>query len=279
MRFGIHMPLKKGFAYNARRLKEIGGETIQIFPGNPSSWKPPATSPEELKERADLLDELEIYPLVIHTAYLINMATPKEDVFEKSVKLMGETLRQASYYRAPYVVVHTGSHGGDGLQKGMARIKEALEQLEPAWPEGVKLLLENTAGEGNNLGGKLGEIGSILQENSHLPLGFCLDTAHAWGAGYDFSSDEGVSQIMAEIENEVGFDNLQVIHANDTFVEKGSRKDRHEHIGEGQIGLEGFKRLFKYPWPEDFPVILETPEIGTEKDQENLETLRGCLRN
>ncbi len=277
MRLGIHMPLKKGFAYNAQRLKEIGGETVQVFPGNPSSWKPPSISEEEIRERSKVLEQLEIYPLVIHTAYLINLASANEDTYEKSVKLLRETLFQAELYGAPYVVLHTGSHGGKGPEKGINKIIEALKGELSSWPNEVTLLLENTAGGGNSLGGDIKYMGKIMRNLPEVPLGLCLDTAHAWGAGYDMASEKGVDQLLKEVEYEMGINRLKLIHANDTNVEMGSSRDRHHHIGEGKIGMTGFTALFNKVWSLDLPVILETPDMGTDKDKQNLETLRSCL--
>jgi len=277
LRLGIHMPLKKGFAYNARRLKEIGGETVQIFSGNPSGWKPPSISEEEIKERSMLLKQLAIYPLIIHTAYLINLASANEETYDKSINLLRETLRQAKLHDAPYVVLHAGSHGGKGMEKGMQKIIEALKGELSSWPEKVMLLLENTAGGGSSLGGYIKYIGEIVRNLPEIPLGLCLDTAHAWGAGYNMASEKGIDQLLKEVEREMGLDRLKLIHANDTGVEIGSFRDRHHHIGEGKIGLAGFKALFKKVWSQDLPVILETPEMGTDKDKQNLETLRSCL--
>ena len=277
MRFGVHMSIKSNFAKSLKRIKEIGGETIQIFPGNPTSWRPPSTPPDEIAKRVALMKELNIYPMVVHTAYLINLATAKEDFYLKSKKLLHETLVHAALYKAPYVVLHTGSHGGSGAHEGIKKIVAAIEEELKAWPEGVKLLLENTAGGGSYLGGKVKDVGTILDYFPGSPLGFCMDTAHAWAAGYDISGEEGVSKLLEEVDKEVGLDKLHVIHANDTSVDISSRHDRHQHIGEGLIGFSGFKALLQKEWPEDLPVILETPDNGTEKDSDNLKALRSCL--
>lgn len=277
MRLGLHMALKSNFSKSLERIKGFGAETIQIFPGNPTGWKPPSTPPEEIKNRRSLLKQKNIYPLVIHTAYLINPASAKEEIHTKSMKLLRETLQHAELYGAPFVVVHTGSHGGAGPVEGIKKIATAVENELPSWPRGVMLLLENTAGGGNYLGGNISEIGTILRYFSGGPLGFCLDTAHAWAAGYDLSGVKGVNLLLEEIEKEMGIKNLKVIHANDTDEEKGSRRDRHAHIGEGKIGLDGFKALLKHNWPKDLPVILETPEMGTEKEKDNLDALRSCI--
>lgn len=272
------MHLKKGFAHNLQKAKEAGAETIQIFSGNPRSWSSPTTSPEEVKERSLLMKKEGIFPLVIHTTYLINLASVHPEFYRKSTRLLHETLHHASLYPEPYVVLHVGNHGGAGTMEGIKKAVRSLEEeLSRGWAPGVILLLENTAGGGHHLGGDIRELGLILHHFQGAPIGFCLDTAHAWAAGYDLSGAEGVEQLLTEIDREIGLERLHLIHANDTKVERGSKHDRHAHIGEGRIGLEGFRSLLRYDWPDDFPMILETPEIGTAKDKQNISALRNCM--
>ncbi len=278
MRMGVHMSIKGNFAKSLKRIKEIGGETIQMFPGNPTSWKAPSTPPEEIVKRVALMEELDIYPMVVHTAYLINLASAKDDFYQKSRKLLRETLEHAVLYKAPYVVLHTGSHGGAGPEAGFKKLFSAIEEELKDWPGDVKLLLENTAGGGSYLGGRIKDIGRILKRFPGAPLGLCLDTAHAWAAGYNISGEDGVAALLEEIDKEVGLQNLFVIHANDTKEEISSRHDRHYHIGEGLIGIEGFRALLRQDWPRDFPVILETPDNGTEKDKENIDVLKSFIK-
>ncbi len=274
MRLGVHMPQKGGFQKNVKKAAESGMECLQVFPGNPTSWKLPRLDEEELGKRSSYLKEMEIYPLVIHSVYLVNLASPKPDVFEKSRDMIKQTMQRAYLYGAPYVVVHTGSHSSSGREKGISRVAEALEEQINEWPDGVTLLLENTCGGGSLLGGGFRDIGEILNRFPGAPLGMCLDTAHAWGAGYDLSDQPGVEQTLDELYRHLDPSLLKVIHVNDTPVELGSGKDRHQHIGEGNIGEKGFASLLQQKWPVEFPFILETPETGTEKDKENLEVLK-----
>lgn len=274
MRFGIHMPMKGGFNKNAHRLKEIGCQCLQIFPGNPTSWRLPGITLEEIKQRAEYLEKLELFPLVIHSVYLVNLASPKNEVYEKSEEMIRETMKRAHIYGAPYVVVHTGSHGSSGREKGIARVIKALEKQIPSWPQGVTLLLENTSGGGSLLGGSFSDLGEIIGQLYQAPLGVCLDTAHAWGAGYDLSNSYGVRQTLDDLFEQVDHCRLKLIHANDSDVKMGSGKDRHQHIGKGKIGEEGFVALLQNQRNENVPVVLETPEIGTDKDRENLDMLK-----
>jgi deoxyribonuclease-4 len=275
MKFGIHMPQKGGFARNIKRAAEIGCQSLQLFIGNPTGWNPPRLEPEEAEKRRQLLQQHGIYPLVVHTAYLVNLAAKKEEFYHKSRKLLQQTMQNARCLGSPYVVMHMGSHGGKGYKEGMDLFISTLEEEIPNWPSGVELLLENTAGGGTSLGGTFISIGNILKAlGKEAPLGVCLDTAHAWAAGYDISTPEGLEKAMEELCEHVGMEKVKVIHANDTGTPRGSHRDRHSHLGEGFIGTEGFKAFFRYPWPEDIPVILETPEMGSHWDAINMAKLR-----
>ena len=273
MKFGVHMPQKGGFKPNLERVAGLGCQTIQIFPGNPTGWKMGKLDSKELNKRVALIKSHNLEPLVVHSAYLINLATSSADFLAKSRLLLKETMERAHDYGAPFVILHTGNHGGQGTKEGLAQIVSVIEEDFNTWPAKVQLLLENTAGSGTALGASFEELAQIL---SHFPkeaLGVCLDTAHGWAAGYDFSSPGGVEKTLQDFDDQMGLDNLKVIHANDSKVECGSKKDRHAHIGAGRIGKAGFSALLKFGWPHDLPVILETPENGTDWDRINLEML------
>ena len=273
MRFGVHMPQKGGFKKNLKRVFAIGCQTIQIFPGNPTGWKMGKLEDAEALRRADFIDQMDLNPLVIHSAYLINLATNNKEFLDKSKKLLDQTMERASLYRSPYLILHTGNHGGQGVDKGLAQIIDNIREGLKIWPESVMLLLENTAGSGTALGANFEELAEILDAFPRGRLGTCFDTAHAWAAGYDIGSEAGAGKVLDEFDSTVGLDNLKCIHVNDTKVECGARTDRHAHIGEGSISLEGFAAIINNGWPEDFPFILETPENGTDRDRINLEKL------
>lgn len=272
------MPQTGGFKKNVERVAQIGCGAIQIFPGNPTGWKMGKLDQDELVARADLLDQHDLKPLVVHAAYLINLATNNEEFLAKSKQLLNETMERAAFYRAPFVVLHTGNHGGVGVEKGLAQIIESIEKALPGWPEKVKLLLENTAGSGTALGSNFEQLAEILGAFPKGKIGVCIDTAHSWAAGYDMGSAAGVKETLNMLDKYVGLEQLHTLHINDTKVERGSRVDRHAHIGEGKIGLEGFATLLNYGWPEELPIILETPDMGTERDKENLDRLRDLVR-
>ncbi|NLA04317.1 MAG: deoxyribonuclease IV [Firmicutes bacterium] len=278
MRLGVHLPLKGGFAANLKRVKNYGCETIQIFAGNPTAWKMAAPNHEEINKRVSLARELSVYPVVIHSAYLINLASRSPDFHEKSISLLDETMMRASLYGAPYVVLHVGNHGGAGIEPGLEQVVATISRSLPGWPDGVKLLLENTAGGGTALGSSLEELAHVLNSFPKGTLGVCLDTAHGWAAGYDFGSAEGVKEFLEQFERCMGLENLCVLHMNDAKVARGSRVDRHEHIGLGQIGVDGFRELLRQSWAPEMPAILETPEMGSDWDRRNLEALRSLLQ-
>ena len=271
------MPQKGGFETNVKRVAAIGCRSIQIFPGNPTGWRMGKMTDVEISARADLLEEYSIYPLVVHSAYLINLATNKEEFLLKSKKLLDETMNRAALYRSPFVILHTGNHGGEGVEKGIAQVIKSIEEGLAKWPPAVKLLLENTAGSGTAIGWKFEELAEILKVFPAEQLGFCFDTAHGFAAGYDLSSAAAVKETMQLLDKTVGLDRLHVLHVNDTKVKLGSRVDRHAHIGEGSIGPEGFRALLNLGWPEDLPVILETPENGTAWDATNMEKLASLI--
>ena len=277
MRFGVHMPQAGGFPKNVKRVAELGCRTIQIFPGNPTGWKMGKLEEKEIAKRAALLEEMDIAPLVVHSAYLINLATNSEEFLVKSKKLLDETMERAGLYGSPYVILHTGNHGGQGVEKGMAQIVDSIAEGLNKWPESVMLLLENTAGSGTAIGWRFEELAEILQSFPKGRLGTCIDTAHGWAAGYDFGSAAGVAKVLDGFKRIIGLEHLKVFHVNDTKVECGARVDRHAHIGEGNITLEGFGAIVNYGWPEDFPFILETPETGSDWDRVNLEKLKGLV--
>ncbi len=230
---------------------------------------------DELYERREILAEFGIYPLVVHTAYLINLAASREEFYHNSRRLLRETGERAYHLGASYVVMHVGSHGGRGFKQGMELFISTLEEEMRDWPREVELLLENTAGGGTSLGGTFISLGNILKAfGKDVPLGMCLDTAHAWAAGYDLASPEGVNRMIRELEEYVGRARVKVLHINDTSSPRGSHRDRHSHLGEGLIGEEGFRLFFDCGWPGTVSAILETPEMGTGWDAVNLERLQ-----
>ncbi len=273
MRFGRHMPLNAKPVRAAEIAQQLGCNAIQIFASNPTAWRPPEGDPRASIAFAEAARILDLKPVVIHAPYLINLAAPDEAIWEKSIALLTWTLQRGTLLGAQYVVFHTGSHKGTGIEAGIERIVQAIERILPVTPPEVLLLLENDVGAGNSLGSGFAQLAAIL---ARLPqfadrLGVCLDTAHLWGAGYDISTTEGVQQVLQQFAETVGLTNLKVLHLNDTKVALGSHRDIHARLGDGIIGAEGFRALLIDPRLDHMVVIMETPIQTGEDGKEDWE--------
>jgi len=256
MRLGVHMRTAGGLDLTARRAGEIGCEAMQVFASNPNAWNSPRIQPEIAERfRANIL-EFGIQPVVIHTPYLLNLATPDPDIRAKSIKALIESMTRAQMLGVQFVVTHTGSHKGSGEESGIALICEAVREVLDAgdWT-GTMLLLENSAGTGNSVGSTFEQLRAILDclPNLENRLGICVDTAHAWGAGYDLSSPKAVETTLADFDQIVGFRHIRLMHMNDTNVELGA------HLGTGKIGEPGFTALLHHPALQSLAAIIETP--------------------
>jgi deoxyribonuclease-4 len=273
MRFGRHMPLNAKPVRAAEIAQQLGCNAIQIFASNPTAWRPPEGDPKASIAFAEAARILDLNPVVIHAPYLINLASPDEIIWEKSIALLTWTLQRGTLLGAQYVVFHTGSHKGTGIEAGIERIVQAIERILPVTPSEVMLLLENDVGAGNSLGSGFAQLATIL---ARLPqfadrLGVCLDTAHLWGAGYDISITEGVQQVVRQVAETVGMANVKVLHLNDTKVALGSHRDIHARLGDGIIGAEGFRALLTDPRLDHVTVIMETPIQTSEDGKEDWE--------
>jgi deoxyribonuclease-4 len=273
MRLGRHMPL------NAKPLKaveiaqQLGCNAIQIFASNPTGWRPAADNPASCAAFAQAAQRCGLDPIVIHAPYLINLASPDEVIWEKSIALLRWTMQRGALLGATYVVFHTGSHRGSGVEAGIARIAQAIARILPETSPGVMLLLENDVGAGNALGHSFEQIEAVLNllpEYSQR-LGVCLDTAHLWGAGFDISSAKSVERVLEQFDETIGLARLKVIHLNDTGVALGSHRDLHARLGEGIIGEEGLRALLCDPRLAHVVVLLETPIKTLENGKEDWE--------
>jgi deoxyribonuclease-4 len=265
-RIGRHMPTHSKAIKAAEIARQIGCNTIQIFTSNPRSWQPAADDAMDSAAFAKAARDYALDPVVIHAPYLINLASPDEFIWEKSIDLLRWTLQRGALLEARYVIFHTGSHRGSGVEAGVARIAEAithiLTEIKPeenlALP---RLLLENDVGGSNSLGYDFEHLSAVLD---HLPqyrgnLGVCLDTAHLWGAGHDISSAAAAQQVLQHFDAVVGVSYLHVIHLNDTKMALGSHRDAHARLGEGIISEEGLHALLTDSAIDHVTVLLETP--------------------
>lgn len=274
MKLGRHMPISSRPIQAVEIAQQIGCETMQIFVNNPMSWRQPPDIPSQ-PGKSDLATAFTQAcvkhgqsPIVVHAPYLINLASPENPIFDKSVALLRGTMQRAARFGAQYVVFHIGSHRGAGIEAGIQRIAAGLRQVLPETPDGMMVLLENDVGAGHEVGYRIEHLAAALHllPEYKQRLGVCLDTAHLWGAGYNLGDEEEVERIVADVDHLIGVQRLPVIHLNDTKTALGGHRDLHARIGEGIIPETGFKTLLRHPALQETAFILETPIESLDKD-------------
>ncbi|WP_436908903.1 deoxyribonuclease IV [Halosimplex marinum] len=270
-RVGAHTSIAGGVPNAVDEQLEIGGNCGQIFSHSPQVWQDPNIGDEEAAEFRELTDEHDLGPWVIHSSYLVNLCTPKDDLREKSVDSMQKEVDAADKLGIDYVNVHLGAHTGAGVDGGLDNAAGALDELEI--PEGVTVLVESDAGSGTKLGGEFEHLAEVL-DRSEQDLDVCLDTAHMFAAGYDLSTPEGVEETVAEFDDVVGLEHLECIHLNDSKHACGTNKDEHAHIGEGEIGEDGMAAFLNHEDLLDVPLVLETPTEDGKSYAWNVERVR-----
>jgi len=256
MRVGAHVSIAGGVDNAVDNERDVGGNCGQIFTHSPQVWQNPNIGDDEASAFREGTDEHLTGPWVIHSSYLVNLCTPKEDLREKSVDSMQREVDAAAKLGIEYVNVHLGAHTGAGVDGGLDNAVSALNELDI--PDGVTVLVESDAGSGTKLGGDFEHLATVLEESRH-DLGVCVDTAHAFAAGYDLSTPAAVDSAVDEFDDIVGIENLHCIHLNDSKHACGTNKDEHAHIGEGEIGVDGMRRIVSHPDLRDQPFVLETP--------------------
>jgi deoxyribonuclease-4 len=263
------------------RGKQAGCDTIQVFTKSNRQWRAKRISDQEIEAFKANLAATGIGPVVAHDCYLVNLAAPRRAVWKKSVAAFRVELERAERLGIPYLVTHPGSHVGAGEAEGLRRVTEALNALLAALPgAGVRILLETTAGQGSSLGHRFEELAAILAGVEQADrVGVCLDTCHVFAAGYDIRTPDGYRKTIKDLDACLGLRRVQAIHLNDSKGGLGSRVDRHEHIGEGRLGLAPFRRLLNDPALRGVPMILETPKDDdfVAADRRNLARLRRLL--
>lgn len=272
MRIGIHVRVSGGYAKAIEHAKNAGCTAIQIFSSNPRSYRPSKIDQPALDAFAAMRQEAGIDPCVIHTPYLINVASEDPKVLEGSKTLLKADLATGAAGGIKYVNTHLGSYGKRDRNEGFAAICHALEEVLETIEPGVYLVIENSAGAGNLAGGTLEELGQLMRTLDHPQLGVCLDTAHAWAAGYEINTAAGVDRFISQAEEEFGLNRLHMFHFNDTEVPLGGARDRHHHIAEGVIGYEGFRALLAHRELNEKIAILETPGEDAD-DIRNMQTI------
>ena len=271
---GVHISIAGSLDLAVDRAKDAGCDVFQMFSRNPRGWGFAPLSNDTLSAFTVKIRSSGIIP-VVHMPYLPNLASPKHDIYEKSVAALSAELDRCARLDVPYLVTHLGHHLGDGLAGGRARVIRAINTALETSDNNVILLLENTAGEKNSLGSSFEHIRGIMdgvEKNNRI--GVCLDTCHAFAAGYELRTKTGISQTLAQFEDNIGIEYLRIIHLNDSKGDLGSSLDRHEHIGMGFIGVDGFRYMLHNPVLSVLPLICETPRDDRRDDAGNIAKVR-----
>ena len=281
-RIGVHLGTAGGASNAVERAREIGANTFQFFSSSPRMWRAPKVDPKQAERMKELRAKLDVGPLVIHTSYLVNVCSQSSEIREKSIAAFRGEIERALAWGAEYLVLHPGSWKGltrdEGLGLAADSIQRAIDKL-PWQNTPFHILIENTAGAEFSLGGSFEQVAELVQRlKSHAPVAVCLDTCHTHVAGYDLLSAEGYSETMKQIASTVTFDAVRVWHCNDAKAAQGSKLDRHEHIGEGTMGLEPFRWLLNDPRFAHCAFIAETPVDEPGDEERNVSALRRLLK-
>ena len=278
MDLGAHVSAAGGIDKAVDRAVKIGAETIQVFASSPRGWAFKPIPDDKAQTFRDKAQAAGIRSTFLHGSYLVNIGGAPE-LLAKSIGSLTNHMNAAAQIGAEGVIFHSGSHKGVGFDAVFEQAVDALQQVLANTDEGVKLIIENCAGMGAQIGASFNELGRLVKAVDSPRVNICLDTEHAFAAGYNIADPQGLRESMAEFDAEIGLDRLIVVHANDAKVEFASGIDRHENIGEGYIGIEGFETIMAHPAFADAPFLLEVP--GADKkgpDKPNLDRLKDIRR-
>ena len=281
-RIGIHTSVQGGVERAAERAYRLGANTLQIFSSSPRQWAPYELGRPQCDEMKRLREKYDLKPLVIHTNYLVNLASTTEDFLKKSVEAFRGEIERALALCAEYLVLHPGSFRGSDRERGLlqtaAAIAVASQGLDLA-KGGLTILIENTAGAEFSLGASFEQVAEVIARlRHHIPVAGCIDTCHTHVAGYDIVSEAGFKETLAHLDQTIGLKNIPVWHCNDAKAARGSRLDRHQHVGKGIIGLEPFRRLLNHPRLRHAAFIAETPIDRPGDDRRNIATLKKLVK-
>jgi deoxyribonuclease-4 len=267
VKLGFHVSITESIDLSFDRATKLGCTTFQIFTRNPRAWRAKPLQIREIKSFRRKHRESKINPVFSHMPYIPNLASPRDDIYEKSLDALIEEIDRCNELGIRYIVTHIGSHTGSGVVKGKTRLIQALGRASDE--KGPMILLENSSGSGDQLGSKLNELAEISKVIGGSRVGICFDTCHAFAAGYNIASKEGLNATLREISRTVGFSRLKLVHLNDSLGELGSRIDHHEHIGLGKIGQDGFRHILASQLIKK-PLIMETPIDDKRSDIDNM---------
>jgi len=278
MRFGFHISIAGGFSRVAERAELRGCETIQLFSRNPRGWRYAPLDKEDIEEFRSSIKSSGLFPIFLHLPYLPNIASPKSKFYSRSIDSITMDLERAQQLGAQYLIIHIGHRMESSEDQAIEAVFQGINQAFEKVRNPVILLMENTAGQGTEIGYNFDQIKRIIENvHDHQRMGVCLDTAHSFEAGYDLSNKDGLERTLETFDQTIGLKRLRLLHLNDSKTPLGSRKDRHWHIGEGYIGLEGFRNLINHPLLRHLPGIMETPRKDTVEDLKNMEVIRSLV--
>ena len=277
----MHLGTAGGASNAVERAREIGANTLQIFSSSPRMWRAPKVDPKQADRMRELRASMDVGPLVIHTSYLVNVCSQTDEIREKSVAAFRGEIERALTFGAEYLVLHPGSWKGLTREEGLKLAAESIERALDGLPwqgTGFHILIENTAGAEFSLGGSFEQVAQLVERlRSVAPVGVCLDTCHTHVAGYDLVSASGYEETMSAVSTTVGFDAVRVWHCNDAKAERASKLDRHEHIGQGTIGVEPFRRLLNDVRFAHAAFIAETPVDEPGDEERNVRILKSLV--
>jgi len=283
-KFGSHMSAAGGLENAFHAGVAVGCDALQLFVKNQRQWRAASLSDEQIQKTLAAKAETGLTPVVAHASYLLNLASPEDSKRKQSVEALVDEQQRCESVGVDFVVVHPGAHMDDTMEAGISRVAQSLDEVEEQ-NAGLScmVLLETTAGQGSAIGYRFEQIAGILNETRNASaFGVCLDTCHLFAAGYDFRKQVGYDEMMNELDQAIGISKVKCIHVNDSKKDLGSRVDRHDHIGKGKIGIEGFAHFVNDTRFGDVPFILETPKgkdgRGADFDKVNLKRLRALVR-
>lgn len=274
MRFGLHLSVAGGLEATLAQAQSMRLECLQIFSGTPRAWRQKPLDPAEAEAFRRGVAAAGLEPVVVHAPYLINLASPDKALWQRSTRALAEQMRRARRLGAAAVAVHPGSRGERGLAWGLRRVAAGVARALDAAGEGAACWLENTAGGGGQLGGSLEELAQMLALLPGRPAGVVLDTAHAWAAGYDLADAPAVGVFLDQVQRVLGLGSVKMWHLNDSLHARGSRRDRHTHLGRGLLGGACFAALAAEPRLERAGGVMETPKDSPRADPRNLAYMR-----
>ena len=278
MRFGFHISIAGGFSKVVERAKVRSCETIQFFSRNPRGWRYDPLNKKEVEDFRSSVKSSDLFPIFLHLPYLPNIASRESKFYDRSIDSIVEDLKRAEEVGAQYLIIHIGHRLESSENQAVDAVSHGMDQAFERVKNTVILLLENTAGQGTEIGYNFEQLRRIIDGvHEKERVGICLDTAHSFEAGYDLSGKDGIERTLESFDRTIGLKRLHLLHLNDSKTPLGSRKDRHWHIGEGYVGREGFRSLINHPQLKGLPGIMETPRKDTVEDLKNMKVIRSLI--